>query len=185
FIQKKAGANGQTSFETGAGVIRAAFNGDRVTVSLTAPKDLQLAQKVVTKDGLLTIHSLNTGVPHAVIFVADADKAMVQQRGHEIRFHTHFAPKGVNVNFVQVLGKNSIRVRTYERGVEGETLACGTGVTASALVSSRVHGFNSPVHVQVQGGDILEVGFKEQDGNFSDVRLTGPAEFVFEGRVEI
>jgi diaminopimelate epimerase len=185
FIQKKAGANGQTSFETGAGVIRAAFNGDRVTVSLTTPKDLQLAQKVVTKEGPLTVHSLNTGVPHAVIFVADADKAMVQQLGHEIRFHTHFAPKGTNVNFVQVLGKNSIRVRTYERGVEGETLACGTGVTASALISSRVHGFASPIEVQVQGGDILEVNFKEQGGDFSDVRLTGPAEFVFEGRAEI
>jgi len=185
FVQKTAGANGQTTFETGAGVITAAFHDDRVTVNLTPPKDLQLAQKVPTKDGPLTVHSLNTGVPHAVVFVADADKAMVQQLGQEIRSHAHFAPKGTNVNFVQVLGKNSIRVRTYERGVEGETLACGTGVAASALVASRVHGFSSPIKVQVQGGDILEVSFSEQAGNFSDVRLTGPAEFVFEGRLEI
>ena len=185
FIQKKAGTNGQTTFETGAGVITAAFHGESVTVSLTPPKDLELAQKVVTKDGPLTVHSINTGVPHAVIFVPDADKAMVQQLGQEIRYHPHFAPKGTNVNFVQVLGKNSIRVRTYERGVEGETLACGTGVTASALIASRVHGFTSPIKVQVQGGDILEVSFSEQASNFSDVRLTGPAEFVFEGRLEI
>jgi diaminopimelate epimerase len=76
-------------------------------------------------------------------------------------------------------------VRTYERGVEGETLACGTGVTASALVASRVHGFTSPVKVTVQGGDVLEVAFRGQGSEFSDVQLTGPAEFVFEGRIEI
>jgi diaminopimelate epimerase len=185
FIQRTAGANGKTTFETGAGVITAAFEGERVTVNLTAPRDLRLGDKVITKDGPIILHSLNTGVPHAVIFVPDADKAMVQQLGHEIRFHSHFAPKGTNVNFAQVLGKDSIRVRTYERGVEGETLACGTGVTASALVSSRVHRFSSPIKVQVQGGDILEVSFQEQAENFSDVRLTGPAEFAFEGRLEI
>src|SRR3989440_10584435 len=133
--------------------------------------------------GSQTIHSLNTGVPHAVLYVPDADKAMVMQLGPEIRRHTHFAPRGTNVNFVQVIGPNHIRVRTFERGVEGETLACGTGVTASALVSSRVHKFGSPVEVQVQGGDQLEVSFAEHNGGFSDVRLSGPAEFVFDGRI--
>jgi diaminopimelate epimerase len=181
FIQKVAGANGRTSFETGAGVIAATFQGERVTVSLTRPKDLVLSQKV---DGML-IHSLNTGVPHAVIFVPDADKAMVQQLGARIRHHAHFAPKGTNVNFAQVLAPNHIRVRTYERGVEGETLACGTGVTASALIASRMHGFKSPVKVTVQGGDDLEVAFKDVAGEFSDVQLTGPAEFVYQGRIEI
>lgn len=185
FIQKTAGANGQTTFETGAGVITAVFNGDRVTVNLTEPRDLVLSQKLITKEGPLTVHSLNTGVPHAIVFVPDADKAMVQQLGQELRYHAHFAPKGTNVNFVQALEKNSIRVRTYERGVEGETLACGTGVAASALISSRVHGFSSPIKVQVRGGDILEVSFKEASGGFSGVRLSGPAEFVFEGRIEI
>jgi diaminopimelate epimerase len=185
FVLRVAGADAQTTFETGAGVITAQFSGELVTVSLTQPKDLQLGQKVITKDSPLVVHSLNTGVPHAVIFVPDADKAMVQQLGSEIRYHPQFAPKGTNVNFVQMLDKNFIRVRTYERGVEGETLACGTGVTASALIASRVHGFTSPVKVQVQGGDILEVSFRESDGRFSDVRLTGPAEFVFDGRIEI
>jgi len=181
FIQKVAGANGKTSFETGAGVITATFQGERVTVNLTRPKGLTLSEKV---SGLL-VHSLNTGVPHAVIFVPDADKAMVQQLGAEIRHHPHFAPKGTNVNFAQVLGPNHIRVRTYERGVEGETLACGTGVTASALIAARVHGFKPPVNVTVQGGDMLEVSFKETGGEFTDVQLTGPAEFVYDGRIEI
>ncbi|MBI4324323.1 MAG: diaminopimelate epimerase, partial [Chloroflexi bacterium] len=73
----------------------------------------------------------------------------------------------------------------YERGVEGETLACGTGVTAAALVSARLHQFTSPVTVQVQGGDLLEVSFKEEEDGFSEVKLTGPADFIFEGQIEI
>jgi diaminopimelate epimerase len=185
FVQAVAGAKEQTSFETGAGVVTAQFRGDRVTVNLTRPKELLLNQTVLTASGKLTVHSLNTGVPHAIVFVADADKAMVQDLGAEIRYHEHFKPRGTNVNFVQVLGSNHIRVRTYERGVEGETLACGTGVTASALVSALVHKFTSPVKVQVQGGDTLEVVWSQSGNGFDDVKLSGPADFVFNGTVEI
>jgi diaminopimelate epimerase len=185
FVQKLTGVKGGLTVETEAGVIKASFQGERVTVSLTRPGELRLNQQVPLAGGAQTIHSLNTGVPHAVLFVPDADKAMVQQLGPEVRRHPQFAPKGTNVNFVQVLGPNHIRVRTFERGVEGETLACGTGVTASALISARLHGFTSPVKVRVQGGDQLEVSFKEEHGEFADVQLTGPAEFVFEGRIEI
>jgi diaminopimelate epimerase len=184
FVQKRTGLNGFT-FDTGAGIIRVDIKAERVTVGLTSPKDLRLEQNVPMSSGVQTIHSLNTGVPHAILYVPDADKAMVDKLGAELRHHPHFAPKGTNVNFVQVLGPSHIRVRTFERGVEGETLACGTGVTASALISSRVHKFNSPVKVQVQGGDQLEVSFVETNGEFSEVRLTGPADFVFEGRVEV
>jgi len=185
FVQRLTGTTKPFMFETIAGVITAAFQGDRVTVSLTKPKELRLNESVSMSAGKQTVHSLNTGVPHAVLFVPDADKAMVQQFGTELRHHAHFAPKGTNVNFAQVLGPGHIRVRTFERGVEGETLACGTGVTASALVSCRVHRFNSPVKVEVQGGEQLEVSFQESNGDFSNVTLTGPAEFAFEGKIEI
>ena len=185
FVQKCAGINGAFTFETEAGIITASFDGDRVTVNLTPPEGLRLNEHVALSTGLATIHFLNTGVPHAVLFVPDADTAMVQQLGPEIRRHPHFGPKGTNVNFVQVLGPNRIRVRTFERGVEAETLACGTGVTASALITAHAHGFTSPVMVQVQGGDQLAVSFNHQDGQFNDVRLSGPAEFVFEGRFEL
>jgi len=185
FVQACTGVKQNFTFETVAGVIRAAFQGEDVTVSLTAPSGLRLSEQVSLAGGPQTIHSLNTGVPHAVLFVPDADKAMVMQLGPEIRRHPHYAPKGTNVNFVQVLGPNHIRVRTFERGVEGETLACGTGVTASALIAARLHGFTSPVKVQVQGGEQLEVSFKNLHGEFTDVRLSGPAEFVFEGRMEV
>lgn len=185
YIAKLTGNSRDFTFETGAGIIGAAFKGDRVTVTLTAPKDLRLDQKISLSNGTQTVHSLNTGVPHAVLFVPDADQAMVQQLGREVRHHPHFAPKGTNVNFVQQLGPCHIRVRTYERGVEGETLACGTGLTASSLISARLLQFPSPVKVQVQGGDELEVAFKLNQGEFSDVRLTGPAEFAFEGKIQL
>ena len=185
FVERQTGVNRDFSFQTEAGLIKAAFQGKRVTVSLTAPVGLRLNEQVPLSSGRQTIHSLNTGVPHAVLFVPDADQAMVRELGAEIRRHAHFAPKGTNVNFVQVLGPNRVRVRTFERGVEGETLACGTGVTASALISARVHKFVSPVQVQVQGGDQLEVSFHENNGDFAEVRLTGPAEFVFDGKIEI
>ncbi|MEO6033986.1 MAG: diaminopimelate epimerase [Verrucomicrobiota bacterium] len=185
YIQKRTGAADKITFETTAGIITAVFHGELVTINLTTPKDLRLNETVPLKGGATAIHSLNTGVPHAVVFVDDADKAMVQPTGAEVRYHAHFAPKGTNVNFVQRLGGNSIRVRTYERGVENETLACGTGVTASALIASRTLQLTSPIQVQVLGGDVLEVSFEEKNGGFENVRLTGPADFVFEGTIEI
>jgi diaminopimelate epimerase len=183
YVHRRTGLDRDFAFETEAGIITAHFQDEQVTVNLTEPNSLHLGEELVLAQGRQTIHSLNTGVPHAVLFVPDADKAMVQQLGPEIRRHQHFAPKGTNVNFVQVIGPNHIRVRTFERGVEGETLACGTGVTASALIAARVHKFASPVKVQVQGGDQLEVGFRDRNGGFADVCLTGPAEFVFDGRI--
>ncbi len=185
FVQKAVSLKGDFTFETEAGVITASFEGERVTVNLTRPKDLRLNERVSLSSGVETIHSLNTGVPHAVLYVPDADQAMVHSLGPEIRRHPHFGPRGTNVNFVQVLGPNHIRVRTFERGVEDETLACGTGVSAAAMISARVHRFNSPVQVQVKGGDTLAVSFKDTGAEFEEVRLTGPADFVFEGRIEV
>jgi diaminopimelate epimerase len=185
FVQRKTGQARDFRFETEAGVIWVRFDGSLVSVNLTEPTGLSLNERLPLRGGPEVVHGINTGVPHAVLFVPDADKAMVLQLGAEIRRHPHFGPKGTNVNFVQVLGPNHIRVRTFERGVEGETLACGTGVTASALIASRVHQFAPPVRVTVQGGDELQVSFRELDGKFWDVCLTGPADFVFEGRTEI
>ncbi len=186
FIQKIThSTKEEISFETIAGVIRAKFLGERVTINLTEPRDLRLNESVALKNGDATIHSLNTGVPHSILFVENADEAMVSTVGAEVRYHKHFAPKGTNVNFVQLRGENSIRVRTYERGVENETLACGTGVTASALISAKLHNFTSPIKVQVQGGDLLEVSFEKRGEEFSNVQLTGPADFVFTGKIEL
>jgi diaminopimelate epimerase len=185
FVRRATGGKNGFTFETGAGVLTAHFRGDDVSVTLTSPKDLRLNETVALSIGPTPIHSLNTGVPHAVIFVPDLDKLRVQDVGSEIRYHKHFAPRGTNANFVQLLGGNSIRVRTYERGVEGETLACGTGVTASAIISSELHRLVPPIKVNVQGGKQLEVNFEKKGDQFANVTLTGPADFVFEGQIEL
>ncbi len=185
YVRRLTGVEKDFRFETRAGVISARFNGANVTVNLTPPRDLRLREKIQLGAGQTEVHSLDTGVPHTVLFVPDADKAIVQPLGSEIRFHPHFAPRGTNVNFVQVRGLGAIRVRTYERGVEGETLACGTGVTASALIAAELYHFKSPVQVQVQGGDTLKVSFEGGGGKWANIGLTGPAEFVFEGRIEV
>ncbi len=185
FVQAKTGMNRDFTFETIAGVISAQFHGELVTVNLTTPADLRLSETLNLSIGPTIVHSVNTGVPHAVMFVPDVDRVAVKDLGAEIRHHAHYSPRGTNVNFAQVLGPNLIRVRTYERGVEDETLACGTGVSASALVAACVHQFTSPVRVQVQAGDELGVQFKQAGAQFSDVRLTGPADFVFEGRIKL
>ena len=127
---------------------------------------------------------LNTGSPHYVIFSNDLNTLDVYSEGKKIRWSEDFHPGGTNVNFVEV-EKNGIFVRTFERGVENETLSCGTGVTASAIASVLSGHFDSgPVHVRTKGGN-LSVDFKVKGNEVADIWLTGPATFVFEGKIEI
>ncbi len=129
-------------------------------------------------------YSINTGSPHHLKFVSDVKNYPVVDEGKKIRYSLTYAPKGTNVNFIQLLENNTIFVRTYERGVEDETFSCGTGVTAAALAAS-FHGYTSPVQVKVRGGE-LSVEFKSgQAGTFQDVFLVGPAKMVFEGTLEL
>jgi diaminopimelate epimerase len=133
----------------------------------------------------MEVHSLNTGVPHAVTFVTDLELTPVVEMGRALRQHQRFAPAGTNANFAQVLTPGSLAVRTYERGVEDETLACGTGVVATALIHHLLTKAPSPISVKVRGGDTLKVGFILENGHPTAVTLTGPADFVFEGMVSI
>ncbi len=185
FVRRLTGSDAPISFETVAGVIHATFQGELVTVTLTPPEALQTDQSLEIGNTVLTAHSLNTGVPHAVVFVDDADRAMVQEQGRAIRQHPQFGPDGTNVNFVQIQGDQQIRVRTYERGVESETLACGTGVSAAAMITAHIRQTKPPISVQVKGGDILTVDFQTSSDGFDQVRLTGPATIVFDGVIEI
>ena len=128
---------------------------------------------------------LNTGSPHFVKFANNVNKVDVVETGREIRYSKEFAPDGINVNFVESLDEDSIFIRTYERGVEDETLSCGTGVTAAALVSAHNdNGFNR-VEVKTPGGH-LSVEFEKLDDNhFENIWLCGPADLVFKGEIEI
>ena len=185
FANRVAGAEGKISFETPAGVISARLIGDLVTLKMTEPADLRLniPLRITTKDK--AIHFINSGVPHVVIPVSQVDDVDVQREGAAIRHHEMFSPKGANVNFIEKRGVNKIAVCTYERGVEDETLACGTGVVASALVFAACEKINGPVGVLVRGGDELQVDFERSGEQFKNVTLTGPAEFAFEGTVEV
>ncbi|OYW27349.1 MAG: diaminopimelate epimerase, partial [Chthoniobacter sp. 12-60-6] len=116
------------SFETQAGIISAEFEGDQVRINMSVPHSLKLSQHLSVAGAGLTVHSVNTGVPHAVVMVDDLEIVPIREWGAALRFHEAFKPKGTNANFVKVIAPGSISIRTYERGVEDETLACGTGM---------------------------------------------------------
>ncbi len=125
---------------------------------------------------------MDTGSPHHVAFVDDVKQLDVVTEGANIRHSEQYAPAGTNVNFVELVSKNKISVRTFERGVEDETLSCGTGVTACALSTYLREGISSPVTIDVVGGE-LSVSFDEHNDSFTNVYLIGPATFVFKGEV--
>jgi diaminopimelate epimerase len=185
FANKMAGAEGKISFETPAGVITAELAGDLVTLQMTEPTDLRLSVRLQIGAEKKIVHFINSGVPHVVVPVAQLGNVDVPREGAAIRYHEMFAPKGANVNFIEKRGADKIAVRTYERGVEDETLACGTGVVASALIFAATENVKGPIGVLARGGDELRVGFEKIDKQFRSVTLTGPAEFVFEGTIEI
>lgn len=186
-------ARSEHAFETLAGKISGRYLSPGVVrVALTAPSGFRRNIAVLADDGEKMIRGsfINTGVPHFVTFVSRAGSVDVDRLGRMIRFHRTFAPKGTNVNFVQILraGKSgsSIRVRTYERGVESETLACGTGSTASAVVAALVKHLRPPVSVQTTGGAVLVIRFSiGDDGSVSDVTMQGPVEKVFHTRIPL
>jgi diaminopimelate epimerase len=185
YAQRISGQKGDITFETIAGVITAQFFGQSVRIQMSQPHSLRLNEVLDVAGEKLTVHSLNTGVPHAVVFVEDLEQVDVRKLGASLRYHPHFAPKGTNANFVQKTGAQAISIRTYERGVEDETLACGTGMVASGIIFHELNGAASPVSVKVRGGDTLEIGFQQDGDVYRDVTLTGPADFVFDGQVAI
>lgn len=163
--------------ETMERILKIDYQGEEVTVEMGNPEDLRWHQTVHLKGGPRTLHALNTGVPHAVCFVEDVETVDIAAMGREIRTHTHFSPKGTNVNFVQK-ADDELWVRTYERGVEAETLACGTGLTASALAAAKIYGLKSPVTVRPRSREQIKIGF---ENDFEHVTMTGPATHVFHG----
>ncbi|MDP9291169.1 MAG: diaminopimelate epimerase [Verrucomicrobiota bacterium] len=181
FAGQLGGQRDEVRFETIAGVITGRCLDGVVELEMSEPRNLRLNESLEN----FILHSIDTGVPHAVLFVDNIEKVDVAKSGALLRYHERFAPRGTNVNFVQKIDAQTIAIRTYERGVEAETLACGTGVVASALVFHSISGAQSPVQVRVRGGDLLAVGFQKHGDDFFAVTLTGPAEFVFEGEIDL
>jgi diaminopimelate epimerase len=171
-------------FETEAGVIRAQVNHDRVKVTMPNPSSLKLEYLLELKSGPLTVSSINSGVPHVVVFIDQVEDADVVNLGREIRFHPKFAPAGTNANFVCRGKNNEIAIRTYERGVEDETLACGTGAIAGAIIAACQFKMISPLNVKTRSGEYLTIHFSEKDGRFYDIFMEGGARIIYIGNLQ-
>jgi diaminopimelate epimerase len=169
------------SIETKAGVIKAQVKSDTVKIKLTDPKNIKLDKPIKINNRTLKVNFINTGVPHTVIFASGLEKIDVFNLGRLIRYHKKFAPRGTNVNFLEILDKKSIAIRTYERGVEDETLACGTGSAASALIFALKARGGSKINVHTLSREVLTVYFNRLGKNFSNVWLGGKAKIVFKG----
>jgi diaminopimelate epimerase len=181
FVNGIAGAS--LSFETIAGTIHAEVKGSIVKTQLSSPGNLQMNQELAVDGAAFTVHSINTGVPHAVMFVEELDGVPIKELGSRIRFHQHFQPAGTNVNFINIGADSSIGIRTYERGVEDETLACGTGSVAAALVCIAMGRATSPALVKTRGGDMLKVYAEPALPPFSRVYLEGGASLIYTGEI--
>lgn len=171
------------SFLTDAGIVHAEVKGDRSKVRMTDPSGFKDNCLIETSNGPLTLSTVNTGVPHAVIITDDLEGADVKGTGREIRFHKYFAPAGTNVNFITGIKNGTISVRTYERGVEDETLACGTGAIASALVTAFKNKASSPINVVTRSGGVLTIHFSGENGRFFDIYLEGDARVIYKGEL--
>jgi diaminopimelate epimerase len=181
FAHAVGAAGREMRFLTGAGAVGATVTGQGAVIDMpepTQPEELSIA----VGGRRLDVWFLTTGVPHAVVPVKNLDAVEVVAQGRAIRYHQSFLPAGANANFMTCQGKG-IAIRTYERGVEDETLACGTGAAASALAAARAWGLGSPLGVAVAGGR-LRIHFEECDGQFTNLRLEGPAQVAYRGELD-
>lgn len=180
-------ASEEHSFEALGHVYGASVSGDTVMLRMKDPKDIRLNLVLPIGGMSRTVHFADTGAPHVVLIVEDVDGLKeVTSLGRTIRMHDAFSPSGTNVNFVQQAGPNTLKIRTYERGVEEETLACGTGSVAAAIVGGLILGLRQPIEVQVRSGSILTVNFDSgPDGGIRKVDLTGPVKTVFKGEIDV
>ncbi|MDX2497832.1 MAG: diaminopimelate epimerase [Desulfobacterales bacterium] len=176
-------AGSEMSFETGAGIVEAQVAGESVKIKMTDPSDLKTDYTLELKDRSISVSSINTGVPHVVMVTDTLDDVEVVKMGREIRFHDMFAPAGTNVNFICPIKDDTIGVRTYERGVEDETLACGTGSVAGALIMARKMKIDAPIHVLTRSGVNLKIYYKEKDATYQDIYLEGDARVIYRAKL--
>ncbi len=184
FAYERKIAPTEMRFRTAAGIIAAQIVGEAVKIKLTPPVDLRSNQSLTIAGQQITAHHINTGVPHVVTFVENIAETPVVDMGRLIRNHELYQPAGANVNFVEMCGAGELHVRTYERGVEDETLACGTGAVASALIAAKIRQAQSPVRVITSGGDTLNIHFSQNDQDEVDeIYLEGAARIIYEGEL--
>ena len=183
FISHRLGLPSQIKIETGAGIISASIDGDWAKVEMPTAELIESNIELIIDELPMLFDHYNTGVPHAVTIVDDVDSVPVKFWGREIRFHRKFSPAGANADFVEVVDSHTIKMRTYERGVEDETLACGTGAVASAMSAARKNLVSPPVKVITRLPD--EITIEWDENNRGKPTLAGKIIFAFDGEVEI
>ncbi len=174
---------GSMCFETAAGPYTAEMVGEGVKLGMSDPVDVRHDFSVELSSGAVSAASANTGVPHVVYFVDSVEDLDVVELGRETRYHDDFAPAGTNANFAQALPGGGLRIRTYERGVEDETLACGTGAVASAITAALRGKATSPTPVRVQGGFDLLIHYANDENRIHAIYLEGDARVVCAGEL--
>jgi diaminopimelate epimerase len=191
--------NGKAQFQANSEVFSGEIlKNELVRFELKPPTKIKLNFRIKASSQLIKSHFADTGSPHVVIEIEDVlaqpkdlnsryrniENFPVSEIGREIRYHKDFSPIGTNVNFIQIKN-DEISIRTFERGVEQETLACGTGSVAAAIIVNAHKNLKSPIKLKTWGGDELIVDFQRLGDRFDKVSLTGPAKTVFDGEFDI
>jgi len=174
-------APAEMQFEVSGDAYHAVVTGGKVRLRMQKPRDLNLHPRALEEVKLQEGGYVNTGVPHYVLFVSDVDDVEVARLGAKYRQHSNFQPAGTNVNFVAVTSGSHLHLRTYERGVEEETLACGTGAVASAVLAHLKKGMPFPIHLSTRGGELTVYG----DSNFEKLELEGDVRLVYNGEFDL
>lgn len=183
FAYLKGIVSEQMRFLTNAGIYEAEVVGDNVKVRMSDPTDIRINVPLRLEDGIHNVGFTNSGVPHVVFFVDDLVATDVFDLGQQTRYHNDFKPAGTNANFIRIHSQELIEIRTYERGVENETLACGTGSIASAIVSATLGKVKSPVSVKTASGVVLKIHFDLENDEAKNVYLEGDARVIFAGEL--
>ena len=178
FTNKLAAAD--MAFEVLGVPYSASVNGDWVKLFMPPPVEIKEYPSVLDEAEFEEGGYLNVGVPHYVIFVPDVENIDVETIGRKYRYHEAFKPWGTNTNFIQIINKNTIKIRTYERGVEEETFACGTGTISSAILARKQKNLELPLTIQAKGG-LLRVAFDEK---ISEIELEGMVKIVYIGEFQ-
>ncbi|MCE2983534.1 MAG: diaminopimelate epimerase [Parachlamydia sp.] len=181
----KGGCPPACLIETAQGVLKGKIENASISIEMGNPQDVLWDIPFEIEKRTYRMHSLNTGVPHAVFFVEHLSQINLKSFGPYVRFHSFWQPKGTNVSFAEKRGDGQFAIRTYERGVESETLACGTGATAVALAASYEFNLQAPLSIMTESGESLQIDFKGKGGQFSEVVMKGPVQFIYNGEIEI
>lgn len=179
FIQTIDPSQERCTLQTMQSQVVVQLQGEEVSVTMPIPCNFRWHEQIEEIEE--SVHFLNTGVPHAILFVEDLNQDKWIPLGRYLRYHPHYAPQGTNVNFAEIKKGSEVHLRTYERGVEGETLACGTGATATALAAAKIYDLKSPIQVIPRSKAPLTIAFQSDGSVFKNVTMTGPALLVQTG----